>query len=154
MILRKGQGPSKTRDDPAFGAMHTTSFSDAAGIKQFGASLQTLQPGATSSVRHWHEQEDEFLFVISGEVTVIENDGPHVLQPGDAACWPAGVPNAHHVRNQSDQPCSYMVVGTRLTQDICHYPDVGKTLYTEGDVWRVEDAAGQVLRSGKVEPQW
>lgn len=154
MIVRKGQARSKTRDEPGFGAMKTESFSDTCGITQYGAYLQTLQPGATSSTRHWHEREDEFLYVVAGHVTVVENDGRHVLEPGDAACWPAGEPNAHQVVNESALPCSYIVVGTRLTHDVCHYPDVGKTLHTEGDVWRVEDSQGQVLRSGRVEPEW
>jgi len=124
----------------------------AANNDAAGAYLQTLQPGARSSTRHWHEREDEFLFVVLGQVTIVENDGPHVLEPGDAACWPGGEPNAHHALNESSQPCSYLIVGTRLTHDVCHYPDVGETLYTEAEDWRVEDGAGQVLRSGKVEP--
>ena len=154
MIVRKGQARSKRRDEPNVGVMETASFSDSAGIQQYGAYLQTLQPGARSSTRHWHEREDEFLYVVSGKVTVVEDDGPHVLEPGDAACWPAGVPNAHHVMNQSTDPCSYLIVGTRLTHDVCHYPDVGKTLHTEGQTWRVVDAAGTVLKSGPVEPEW
>jgi len=154
MIVRKGQARTKARDEPGFGAMQTASFSDSAGITQYGAYLQTLQPGARSSTRHWHEQEDEFLYVVSGRVTVVENDGPHILEPGDAACWPAGVPNAHHVLNESSEPCSYLIVGTRVTHDICHYPDVGKTLYNEGEAWRIEDASGQVLKSGRIEPEW
>jgi uncharacterized cupin superfamily protein len=154
MIIRKGQARRKTTESPDYGVTETATFSDSAGLKQFGAYLQTLQPGAKSSMRHWHEQEDEFLFVVAGEVTVVENDGPHVLGPGDAACWPAGEPNAHHVLNESKEPCAYLIVGTRLARDVCHYPDAGKTLYTEGDVWRMEDAAGQVLRSGKFEPEW
>ena len=154
MIIRKGQARTKRRDEPNVGVMETASFSDSAGIQQYGAYLQTLQPGARSSTRHWHEREDEFLYVVSGKVTVVEDDGPHVLEPGDAACWPAGVPNAHHVMNQSTDPCSYLIVGTRLTHDVCHYPDVGKTLHTEGETWRVVDAAGTVLKSGPVEPEW
>ncbi|MGL4576384.1 MAG: cupin domain-containing protein [Burkholderiaceae bacterium] len=152
MIVRKGQPAVKKRDEPDFGAMETACYSDFGALKQYGAYVQTLAPGSRSSTRHWHEKEDEFLYVLSGEVTVIENDGAHVLTPGDAACWPAGVANAHHVLNQSDAPCSYLIVGTRLTHDVCHYPDVGKTLYTEGETWRVEDAAGRVLKSGRVEP--
>ena len=154
MIIRRGQARSKRRDDPILGVMETASFSDTAGITQYGAYLQTLQPGARSSSRHWHEREDEFLHVVSGKVTVIENDGRHVLEPGDAACWPAGVPNAHHVVNESSEPCSYLIVGTRLTHDACHYPDVGHVLHTEGESWRLEDAAGNVLESGRVEPEW
>ncbi|MET0210593.1 MAG: cupin domain-containing protein [Burkholderiaceae bacterium] len=154
MIIRKGTARTKSGGGDSTGLFETASFSDTAGIKQYGAYLQTLQPGTKSSTRHWHEKEDEFLFVVSGRVTIVENDGPHVLEPGDAACWPAGVPNAHHAINHTDEPCSYLMVGTRLTHDVCHYPDVGKTLYTEGEDWRVEDASGKVLKGGKVEPEW
>lgn len=128
----------------------TARLSEDGGINQYGAYLQTLEPGARSSKRHWHEKEDEFLYLLSGEAVLIENDGEHVLKPGDAACWPAGIPNAHHLINRSTQPCSYLIVGTRLTQDICHYPDIGHTLFTEGENWRIEDQDGNVLRSGKV----
>lgn len=151
MIIRRGQAATAQRTDAEFGGMSTAKLSDAGGISQFGASVQTLQPGAMSSVRHWHEREDEFLYVLSGEVTVTENDGKHRLQPGDAACWPAGVPNAHTVSNESGQPCSYLIVGTRLTHDVCHYPDAGRTLHTEGSTWRMVDSAGVVLESGRVD---
>lgn len=154
MIIRKGTAKTKTRDDPDFGGMVTEALSEAGGIQQYGAYLTTLQPGAKSSLRHWHEKEDEFLFVVAGEVTILENDGAHVLLPGDSACWPGGVANAHCVLNQSDKPCSCLIVGTRLTHDVCHYPDDGKTLHTQGDVWRLEGPDGQVIRSGRVEPEW
>jgi len=154
MIIRKGEARSKTRDDARFGVMTTATFSDTAGLTQYGAYLQTLQPGTTSTYRHWHEQEDEFLFVVAGQVTVVEDDGAHVLEPGDAACWPGGVPNAHCMKNESPEPCSYILVGTRLTHDICHYPDEGQILYTEGTTWRVVDSAGRVVRGGRVEPEW
>lgn len=154
MIVRRATAPTQERTADPFGDMTTAGLSVAGGLMQFGAYLQTLQPGATSSTRHWHEQEDEFLYVVAGEVTVVEDDGPHVLHPGDAACWPAGVANAHHVLNRSAAPCSYLVVGTRRAHDVCHYPDAGRTLHTEGDTWRMVDAAGKVLKSGPVEPQW
>jgi uncharacterized cupin superfamily protein len=154
MIIRRGSAPSKHRSDPSFGDVETVGLSEAGRIKQYGAHLEVLQPGAKSSTRHWHEKEDEFLFVVAGEVTVVEDDGAHILEPGDSACWPAGEENAHHVINQSAQPCSYLIVGTKLNHDVCHYPDVGKTLYTEGETWRVVDATGTVLKSGRVEPEW
>ena len=94
------------------------------------------------------------MFVIAGQATIVEDDGAHVLGPGDAACWKAGIPNAHHVLNESSEPCSYLIVGTRLTHDVCHYPDVAKTLHTEGETWRVVDGAGRSLKSGKVEAEW
>jgi uncharacterized cupin superfamily protein len=154
MIVRRGSAPTKHRTDANFGAVETVGISVAGGIQQYGAYVETLQPGARSSMRHWHEKEDEFVYVVSGQVTIIENDGPHVLLPGDAACWPAGVPNAHHVVNQSAEPCSYLIVGTRVSHDVCHYPDTGRTLFTEGETWRFVDADGAEIKAGKVESDW
>src|SRR5882762_6185697 len=84
MIVRRDQPIVKKRDEPNFGAMETARYSDYGGLKQYGAYVQTLLPGARSSTRHWHEQEDEFLYVLEGQVTVVENDGVHTLSPGDA----------------------------------------------------------------------
>jgi uncharacterized cupin superfamily protein len=67
---------------------------------------------------------------------------------GDAACWPAGAPIAHHVSNQSSEPCAYLIVGTRVNQDVCHYPDTGRTLHTDGKAWRLLEADGQLFKSG------
>ena len=153
MIVRKAQAPiAPDAEDRAgrHGAYETRRHSDAGGLTQLGAYLETLQPGSRSSERHWHEKEDEFLLVLSGELTIVENDGEHVLAPGDAACWPAGAPNAHFAINRSSAPCSYVIVGTRLTHDVCHYPDLGRTLYTEGETWRLVGEDGAVIKSGKV----
>ena len=95
-----------------------------------------------------HENEDEFLYVLSGEATVIENDGAHVLQPDDVACWPGGVANAHHVVNRTDAPCTYLIVGSRLDRDITHYPDSGQIQYDEEDTWRICRADGTLIREG------
>lgn len=149
MIIRNKQPDVQRTEREGFGTVDTAHFSDAGGLTQFGGYVQTLQPGARSSNRHWHEKEDEFLYVLSGEVTVTENDGAHVLHIGDAACWPAGTPNAHHVSNQSSEPCTYLIVGTRLTHDVCHYPDLGRTLYSEGETWRLVEADGTVFKSGR-----
>ncbi|MBF9035081.1 cupin domain-containing protein [Rhodobacterales bacterium HKCCE2091] len=132
MIVRKAD---MTLDTPTpeiraeVGDFRAWLFSRDGGLSQFGAFVEELAPGARSSDRHWHEAEDEFIYVLDGEATVIENDGPHLLGPGDAACWPAGVPNAHHVVNRSDRPCRYLVVGTRAPADRVHYADVDK-IYT------------------------
>ena len=127
----------------------TRHLGDAGGLTRFGVRHQTLEPGARTSDRHWHEQEDEFLYVLAGEATVVENDGPHQLAPGDFACWPAGVDNAHSVENRSDAPCSFLVLGSRPASDVCHYPDHGRRLETRGREWRiVETATGRVLEGG------
>jgi uncharacterized cupin superfamily protein len=83
--------------------------------------VQTLLPGGRTSLRHWHEHTDEMIYVLEGQVTVTENDGDHVLHAGDAACWPAGVPNAHTVANRSNAPCSFVIIGTRNPNDVGHY---------------------------------
>jgi uncharacterized cupin superfamily protein len=152
MIVRKRELPAHSGDAThEFGAFEALNYSDAGGLTQFGAHVETLQPGSRSSERHWHEKEDEFLCLISGEATVMENDGAHVLQPGDAACWPAGIENAHCVVNRSDAPCTYFIVGTRPTYDICHYPDAGRSLHTEGETWRMVRDDGTLIREGRVE---
>jgi uncharacterized cupin superfamily protein len=144
MIIRKN-GVRRGQE----GAREWLHYSDAGGLTHFGAYVETLQPGARSSERHWHEKEDEFLYLLSGEATVIEDDGEHVLRPGDAACWPAGFANAHTVVNRSSTPCVYVIVGTRATHDVCHYPDTGRVLYTEGEHWRMEGPNREVLKSGR-----
>jgi len=152
MIIRNGTATLQVATEEHTkrqGSYASARLSEDGGLTQFGAYVETLAPGARSSDRHWHECEDEFLHMLSGQATVIENDGEHVLLPGDTACWPAGAPNGHHVINRSAAPCSYLIVGTRGSRDVCHYPDSGKTLYTEGADWRVEDASGHVLKSGR-----
>jgi len=124
-------------------------YSDEGGLTQYGVYVETLQPGARSSELHWHESEDEFIYVLAGEVTVIESETEVLLHPGDAACWPAGKLVPHAVTNRSKAPCTYLIIGTRVTHDICHYSESGQVLYTEGEVWRVENPDGSVVRSGR-----
>lgn len=134
MILRKGMARTEeaTPEQVArLGHFRAELLSDSGGLTQFGAFVETLAPGAFSSDRHWHEAEDEFLYVLAGEATVIEDDGAHVLHPGDAACWKAGVANGHHVQNRSAAPCSYLVVGTRASSDRVHYSDIDKLYVRE-----------------------
>jgi uncharacterized cupin superfamily protein len=82
-----------------------------AGLTDFGASHVVLKPGAWSSHRHWHEGEDEFLVMVAGEATLVEDQGPTVLGPGDCAAFPKGNGNGHHLRNDSDQDCVFVVIG-------------------------------------------
>jgi uncharacterized cupin superfamily protein len=96
-------------------------LSDAGGLTQFGAFLETLPPGSFSSHKHWHEQEDEFVYVLSGRVTLNEGDDPTEMRPGDAATFKAGVPVGHRLENRSAQPATYLVVGTRSPNDVVHY---------------------------------
>src|SRR5215217_2319774 len=125
---RPGTGGSGTEEDnQMYGARESLHLSQAGELTQFVAHVQTLQPGSRSSDRHWHEEEDEFLYVISGEATVIEEDGPHTLHPEDAACWPAGTANAQQVVNRSDAPCTYLIFGSGAVPDVVHYPERGRS---------------------------
>ena len=129
MIIRKGTvapmtGSGYPEPYQDLGEYQVWPLSQAGGLTQFGAAAEMLMPGAQSSQRHWHEAEDEFLYVLEGEVTVVENDGAHTLGPGDAACWKAGDPNAHCLQNRTDRPVLYLIVGTRAQEDDCHYPDI------------------------------
>lgn len=83
----------------------------ASGLSQFGASHVVLKPGAWSSQRHWHDGEDEFLVMLSGEAVLVEDDERVILRPGDICAWPQGIANGHHLRNESDADCSFVVVG-------------------------------------------
>jgi len=83
----------------------------AAGLTDFGASHVALKPGAWSSQRHWHNGEDEFLVMLTGEAVLVEDDGRTVLKPGDVAAWAKGTGIGHHLINESDSDCSFIVVG-------------------------------------------
>ncbi len=98
------------------------SLSDAAGLQQFGVRLERLYPGSRSSYRHWHETEDELLYVLSGELVLIE-DTETRLRTGDAAGWRAGTPVAHCLENRSSKPATILIVGTRAPAGAVHYPD-------------------------------
>ena len=97
---------------------------DAAGLTQFGVSLLRLAPGVWSSQRHWHTAEDEFVWVVSGEVVLITDDGEEVLRAGDCAGFKAGVPNGHCLINRSQSDVVYLEIGTRAAADRFHYPDI------------------------------
>ncbi len=97
---------------------------EAAGLTQFGVNIEKLLPGGMSSQRHWHANEDEFLYMLSGEAVLVENDGEHTLKEGDAVGWKAGVDNAHHLINRSDAPVFFIIVGTRARDEQVTYPEI------------------------------
>ena len=105
-------------------------ISDPGLLTQFGAMIEHLPPGSKSSFRHWHQTEDEMVYVLEGEVVLVE-ETETVLHPGEAACWPAGSPVGHCLENRSDRAARYLVVGTRNGVDRVHYPD--HDLITEKD---------------------
>ena len=96
---------------------------NAAGLTHFGVNLTTLTPGAQSALRHWHTRQDEFIYVISGELTLVTNMGETQLKPGMMAGFPANVTDGHHLINRSDEMATYLEIGDRTPGDQAQYPD-------------------------------
>lgn len=96
---------------------------DACGLTRFGVNLVTLGPGGQSALRHWHTLEDEFVYVLSGEVVLITNAGEQVLPAGMCAGYPAGSKDAHHFVNRGAIPALYLEIGNRIEGDNAFYPD-------------------------------
>jgi len=107
---------------------------DAAGLTDFGVNLLRLPPGAWSSQRHWHRNEDEFVFVVSGEVTLITNTDETVLRAGDCAGFPKGVDDGHQLINRTGSEAICLEVGTRAQGDLCTYSDIDM---------KIDDAVGR-----------
>ncbi len=97
---------------------------NAVGLSHFGVNLTTLKPGAWSSQRHWHQNEDEFVYVVSGEVVLCEDGGEIVLRPGDTAGWKAGAPNGHCLINRTQHDVVYLEIGTRAATERATYSDI------------------------------
>lgn len=97
---------------------------EALGLRNFGVNLVHLEPGAASALRHWHTRQDEFIYVLEGELTLVTDAGPQLLKAGMCAGFPAGKADGHHLINRSPQPAVYLEVGDRLPGDDVYYPDV------------------------------
>ena len=118
----------------------------ATGLTDFGVSHVTLKPGAWSSQRHWHNGEDEFLVVLSGEAVLVEDEGRTLLRAGDCAAWPKGSINGHHLRNESDGDCEFIVVGGG-TNTGGGYSDIDLIFTPEGTYAHKDDTPyGETIR--------
>jgi uncharacterized cupin superfamily protein len=114
---------------------------DHAGLRNFGVNLTRLEPGFESSMRHWHEKQDEFIYVLEGELTLVTDAGRQKLGPGMAAGFPAGKADGHQLVNESDRPAIYLEIGDRTPDDAATYSDVdlavrmvdGKWVYSRKD---------------------
>ncbi len=116
---------------------------DAAGLTQFGVNHLRLPPGAWSSQRHWHSHEDEFVYMLSGEVVLVTDAGEETLRAGDAVGFKAGVPDGHHLQNRSNLDAELLVVGSRNDADHGEYPDIDMKFeagrYSGAAVYRHKD---------------
>ena len=98
-------------------------LAEAGGLTQFGVNLVTLEPGALSSLRHWHLHEDEFVMVMAGQCTLVQGAGETVMQTGQCAAFPAGVPDGHHFINRTDLVARFLVIGTKAPREVATYSD-------------------------------
>jgi len=110
------------------GEREKRALGDALGLNDFGVNLVRLPPGALSSQRHWHTHEDEFVYVLEGELTLITDGGKQVLKPGMAAGFPAGKGDGHHLVNKGRNWAVYLEVGSRSLEDEVVYPDIDLAL--------------------------
>ena len=108
----------------------------AGGLTQFGVNLVTLEPGALSSLRHWHMNEDEFVMVLTGECVLVEDEGETVMRAGDCAAFPANTPNGHHFINRSGSVAQFLVVGTKAPREVATYSDVDLKVEIDGTTAR------------------
>lgn len=104
-------------------------LSDTGGLTQFGAFIEILPPGSASSIKHWHAQEDEMIFMLEGEVHLHEGDTISTLRPGDTATFKAGTALGHCLQNHSSAEARYLVIGTRGPADVVTYPDHDRILH-------------------------
>lgn len=113
-------------------ARERTKLGDAAGLSQFGVNLLRLPPGAWSSQRHWHAREDEFVYVLAGEVVLVSDGGEEVLRAGDAAGFPAGDTNGHCLQNRSNADAQVLEIGSRVPGETAYYSDIDMVAKSDG----------------------
>jgi uncharacterized cupin superfamily protein len=129
---RKGTGYPAPHDTPCRERVRQR-LGEAVGLEQFGVNVLTLPPGAWSSQRHWHSHEDEFVWVLKGEVVLVTNAGEETLRAGDCAGFPAGKADGHCLQNRSGAEAQVLEVGTRNIDDATDYSDIDmKTTHRGG----------------------
>ncbi|MFZ4689937.1 MAG: cupin domain-containing protein [Polymorphobacter sp.] len=136
-------------DDGRCGPKHALWISEAGGLTQFGAFIETLPSGSQSAIKHWHSAEDELVLMLGGTATLVEGEDETVLKAGDAATFKAGVAVGHFIENRGSADARYLVVGTRAMADTITYPDDDRICHRDrslpDDLWT--DARGQPATS-------
>jgi uncharacterized cupin superfamily protein len=124
---RKGSSYPPPHDAPCAERVRRR-LGDAGGLTQLGVHLLELPPGVWSSQRHWHSEEDEFVYVLSGEVTLIDDAGEHLLRAGECAAFPKGASDGHQLVNKSAGTAVCLEIGARSAGDVCTYSDIDMKL--------------------------
>jgi len=112
---------------------------DAGGLRDFGVNLMTLPPGGWSAQRHWHSHEDELVYVLEGELTLVEDDGVTLLRAGDCAAFPKNSGNGHHLKNESSTTAVYLEVGSRDPDDLITCSDIDMMSSSTDGLFRHKD---------------
>ena len=129
-LIDPATAPEKTASiypppwDSWMAGRRTLMLGRAGGLTQFGVNITILPPGGRSSLRHWHLNEDEFVMVLQGSLTLVTDTGEHPMNPGDCAAFPAGEAIGHTMLNSSDSEARFLVVGSRAAREVCTYTDV------------------------------
>ncbi len=120
---RKGAGYPKPFDAPCAARIRQR-LGDAGGLTDFGVNLMRLPPGGWSSQRHWHSHEDEFVYLLEGELVLVEDGGETLLKAGDCAAFPKNTGNGHHMINRADRTAVYLEIGSRQPEDLTTCSDI------------------------------
>ena len=120
--VRSGSGYPAPLNEAVKGR-HKQALGEAFGLANFGVNLVRLEPGAWSSLRHWHEKQDELVYVLEGAITLVTDAGPQILKPGMVAGFAAGRPDGHHLINHTKADAWYLEVGDRNPGDVGHYSE-------------------------------
>jgi uncharacterized cupin superfamily protein len=131
-----GSGYPPPYNENVKGRSRWAGLGDLFGLEQFGVNVVTLEAGAWSSQRHWHAEEDEFVYVLEGEVTLGDDHGDHIMTPGMCAGFRANNGNGHHLKNLSDKPAVYIEVGSRKSRDNVTYSDIDMRAVKDGGPWK------------------
>lgn len=132
-LPREERNPYPPPHDKATTGRFRRVIGDPHGLTRFGVNMTELDPGAASSLRHWHTAEDEFVYIVEGAPTLVTDDGEQVLRAGMCACFPAGSGDGHRLENRTDAVVRYIEVGNRSAADQVHYPDNEMVLHKTED---------------------
>ena len=148
--VESGCNYPKPLDQPCLGATWRR-LGNAGGLTTFGVNLSRLPPGVWSSQRHWHANEDEFVYVLSGEVVLVTNEGEEVLRAGDCAGFKGGDPNGHCLQNRSTVDATVLEIGSRISGEYATYSDIDmKTAPGVGYVHKDGTPYPEMARRGPV----
>ena len=142
---RQGTDYPPPHDAPCLNRIRRA-LGDVFGLSQFGVNMLDLPPGTWSSQRHWHEQQDEFVYVLEGELVLVTDEGETILRPGMVAGFRAGTGNGHHLVNRSDKTARLLEIGTRTKEEVAYYSDIDMMVRENADGWDYFTKDGRPLK--------